>query len=480
MATTSALGGGKVRRPHGKRGSETEPVSLRVLEIAGTGIVLAVLLIASIGDWSEVADRWMELLPWLVVIALADLLPVPIWGSVELMMSFPVLLSAALVFPPYVAGGLSFVATVDARVFRGQIGPLRDLFNRSNVAASVMTASWIFHQFDVSVLDWPEVLPAVFVALVADVLVNFTLVILGTHLLTGVDAWELLRNVYGGSHPEVFLGGYACFGLVAILMATTYATAGTAGLIAFAVPLLLARQMFLHWKRLGEANNAIERKDRALSIVASRVADERRDERLALAAGIHDEVLPPLYKVHLMGQVVKHDFASGRLLDLEADVPDLLQAVDSADTALRDLVHDLRNSRIGPGGLLETLKLAVRDAESQTNARVDLQAEPIRGSALTHLLVYQLVKEALTNAIKHSRARVIKVVLREDDQAIRLSVDDDGCGFDLRSVDQATHFGLQIMRERTEIAGGEMAVDSRPGEGTHVVVRLPIDDMQDD
>ena len=84
-----------------------------------------------------------------------------------------------------------------------------------------------------------------------------------------------------------------------------------------------------------------------------------------------------------MGQVVKHDFASGRLLDLEADVPDLLQAVDSADTALRDLVHDLRNSRIGPGGLLETLKLAVRDAESQTNARVDLQAEPIRGSALT-------------------------------------------------------------------------------------------------
>ncbi|HEX5902254.1 MAG TPA: ATP-binding protein [Actinomycetota bacterium] len=480
MATTSALGGGKVRRPHGKRGSETEPVSLRVLEIAGTGIVLAVLLIASIGDWSEVADRWMELLPWLVVIALADLLPVPIWGSVELMMSFPVLLSAALVFPPYVAGGLSFVATVDARVFRGQIGPLRDLFNRSNVAASVMTASWIFHQFDVSVLDWPEVLPAVFVALVADVLVNFTLVILGTHLLTGVDAWELLRNVYGGSHPEVFLGGYACFGLVAILMATTYATAGTAGLIAFAVPLLLARQMFLHWKRLGEANNAIERKDRALSIVASRVADERRDERLALAAGIHDEVLPPLYKVHLMGQVVKHDFASGRLLDLEADVPDLLQAVDSADTALRDLVHDLRNSRIGPGGLLETLKLAVRDAESQTNARVDLQAEPIRGSALTHLLVYQLVKEALANAIKHSRARVIKVVLREDDQAIRLSVDDDGCGFDLRSVDQATHFGLQIMRERTEIAGGEMAVDSRPGEGTHVVVRLPIDDMQDD
>jgi signal transduction histidine kinase len=479
VATTSAVGGGNIRRPR-RPSSESEPVSLRILEVAGTAIFLVVLVAASIGDWSGVTDRWLELLPWLAVIAMADLLPVPIWGSVELMMSFPVLLSAALVFPPHVAGALSFIGTVDARVFKGEISPLRDLFNRSNVAASVMTASWIFHQFDVSVLDWPEVLPAVFVALVADVLVNFTLVILGTHLLTGMDAWELLRNVYGRSHPEVFLGGYACFGLVAILMATTYATAGTAGLIAFAIPLLLARQMFLHWRRLGEANTAIARKDRALSVVMSRVADERRDERLALAAGIHDEVLPPLYKVHLLGQVVKHDFASGRLLDLETDVPELLRAVDSADTALRDLVSDLRNSRIGPGGLLETLRLAVQDVESQTNARVDLQAEPIGGSAQTHLLVYQLASEALSNAIKHSGARVITLKLSQDDKTIQLSIDDDGCGFDIRQVDHAAHFGLQIMRERTELVGGQMAIDSLPGEGTHVVVRLPVDDMQDD
>jgi signal transduction histidine kinase len=343
-----------------------------------------------------------------------------------------------------------------------------------------MTGSWIFHKFDVSVLDWPEVLPAIFVALVADVLVNFTFVILGTHLLTGMDASELIRNVYGGSHPEVFLGGYTCFGLVAILMATTYETAGTAGLIAFAIPLLLARQMFLHWKRLGEANSAIVRKDRALSIVSSRVADERRDERLALASGIHDEVLPPLYKVHLMGQVVKHDFASGRLLDLEADVPDLLQAVDSADIALRELIQDLRNSSVGPSGLVETLRMAVRDAESQTSAKVTLHADAIGGSASKHLLVYQLIREALANAIRHSGAREIKVGLKGDEQAIRLTVDDDGCGFDLRLVDQATHFGLQIMRERTDLAGGQMAVDSRPGEGTHIVVRLPVGDMQDD
>jgi signal transduction histidine kinase len=181
-----------------------------------------------------------------------------------------------------------------------------------------------------------------------------------------------------------------------------------------------------------------------------------------------------------MGQVVQHDFASGRLLDLETDMPDLLKAVDSADTALRDLVHNLRHSRIGPGGLLETLRLVARDAESQTNARIDLRAEPVGGDAETHLLVYQLAREALANAIKHSRARVVTLRLRQDGDAIRLSIDDDGCGFDPRLVDQVTHFGLQMMRERTELAGGEMAVDSGPGEGTRVVVRLPVDDMLDD
>ena len=348
------------------------------------------------------------------------------------------------------------------------------------MAASVMTASWIFHQFDVSVLDWPHVLPAALVSLVADVLVNFTFVILGTHLLTGIDALALLKNVYGGSHPEVFLSGYACFGLVAVLMATVYATAGTAGLVAFAIPLLLARQMFAHWKRLGEANSVIARKDKALSVVASRIADERRDERLALAAGIHDEVLPPLYKVHLLGQVVKHDFSSGRLLDLESDVPDLLQAVDSADSALRDMIHDLRNSRIGPSGLLETLKLVAQAIESEAKVRINLHAEPIGGSALTHLFVYQLVREALANAVRHSGARLITVRLKQDEGTIRLVVADDGCGFDPAQVDHATHFGLQIMRERANLAGGEIVVDSRPGEGTRVVAKLPVDGMQDD
>ena len=472
MSAMSAVGAGGVRR----RGGRREPTRLRALEAVVSSVVVAGLAWQVAGNWGDFEASLSELLPWLVVVVVADLLPVPIWGSVELMMSFPVLLASALVFPPYVAASLSFVGTLDLREFRGEISPLRDLYNRSNVTASVFAASWIFHRFGASVLDWPEVLPLTFVALVADMVVNFSLVILGAQLLTGLSAKRLWTNVYGGSRPDVFLGGYACFGLLAVLMATVYSAAGNAGLIAFAIPLLISRQMFIHWKRLGEANRSIAEKERALTAVSSRIADERRDERLALAAGIHDEVLPPLYKVHLMGQVVKHDLASGRLLDLESDVPDLIHAVESADSSLRDMVRGLRRSTIGTAGLGETIGLLVSEVEATTRARVETVLRPVGGTPLIQLLVYQLAREALSNAARHANATTIVLVLDEDDDSIRLRVTDDGQGFSMLGVDSTSHFGLQLMRERVELAGGVLLVDSHPGEGTTVLARLPIDE----
>jgi signal transduction histidine kinase len=330
--------------------------------------------------------------------------------------------------------------------------------------------------FGSGVLEWPHVIGATLVALVADMLVNFTLVIAGTHLLTGLSPARLMKNVYGGSHPEVFLGGYACFGLLALLMATVYVVAGNAGLIAFAIPLLLARQMFVHWKRLGEANLALLHKDRALSADANKIVEERREERLALAAEIHDEVLPPLYKIHLMGQVVKNDFASGRLLDLEADVPDLVQAVETADATLRDMVRDLRQSTIGPGGLVETLRLLAEQIEASAEIRIETDLKPVGGSPLTHLLAYHLAREALVNAARHSGASKIVVALDQDEDSIRLRVSDDGEGFNPLTVDTSSHFGLQLMRERSELAGGSLVVSSGLGEGTLVLARLPIEE----
>jgi signal transduction histidine kinase len=452
-----------------------DPPALRVLEVAGVALVVGILTWALMKQGAEVASLFPGLAAWACVVVAADLMPVPIWRSVQLTISFPVLLAAAFVYPPHLAGVLSFVASVDAREFRREIPLMRGLLNRSNVALSVMAASALFHAIGGDLKKWPDVLISATPALAADFGINVSLVLLGSHLLTRMPFRDLLHNWLGGAELKPFLIAYTCFGLLALLMATVFQVAGGWGLISFAIPLLLARQTFLHWKRLGQAHEEIESRKQVLSVVTHRMVDERREERMTIAAGIHDDVLPPLFKVHLLGEVIRRDLAAGRLLDLEADVPDLLRAVETADAALRDLIHDLRQSTLGSGGLLETLRMLADEAESSTTVRVVTDLHAVGGSPLTHLLIYQVAREAVTNALKHSGAATIHITLLQEDGAVRLRVSDDGCGFDPRALPRSKHFGMELMRERVELAGGALAIDSSPGIGTSIVVRLPAD-----
>jgi signal transduction histidine kinase len=443
------------------------------LAVGASVILVLGVLLAS--DWTEFRSSISTVLPWLVVVAVADLMPVPIWGSVEMMMSFPVLLAAAFAFPPHVAGLLSFVGTVDARELRHEISASRTLFNRSNVTLSVMAASWVYHAMGGDVLDWPRVLPISTVSLTVDLLINASLLVAGSRLVMGLSTHDLIQKVYGGAHPIAFVVAYACFGLLAVVLGTIHAAVGAWGLVAFAIPLLLARQMFVHWKGLAVAELRLHEQRQLLTQVSSRIADERREERLAVAAGIHDEVLPPIYKVHLMGQVLRQDLASGRLLDLEADIPDLLRATEAASGALRDLVGDLRKSTLGPGGLVQTLQLLTRKLREESNIAIELEASELPGSALTHLLLYQVAREALTNTVRHSQAKSARVVLEEVDDGLRMTVEDDGQGFDPIAVDDQRHFGMQLMRERVELAGGIFFVEAAPANGTRIIVKVPVD-----
>lgn len=471
-ATTSTAPAGGRSRPDRPQ-SRSDPPALSVLEFAlATGVAGLLSWMITV-HWSSFRLDFVDLLPWLLVVAVADLMPVPIWGSVELMMSFPVLLASAFVFQPHMAGLLSFVGTLDAREFRHEISAGRALLNRSNVALSVMTASWVFHAMGGDVLRWPAVLPAALAALMVDSAINGSLVVLGTRLLTGLAPARLVQAAFGGSQPIAFIGGYVCFGLLAVVLATVYEAADAWGLLAFAVPLVLARQMFVHWRNIATIGHQLTESRQLLTHVSNRIVDERRDERLAVAAGIHDEVLPPLYKVHLMGQVLRQDLASGRLLDLEVDLPDLLQATEAASGALRDIVGDLRNATLGPGGLVQTLEVLKSELTAGTSMRIELQATRVPGTPLTHLLLYHVAREALTNAVRHSEADEVKVSLQDTGDGVRLVVEDNGRGFEVSLVDGSRHFGLQLMRERIELAGGTFSVEASPTHGTRVVAEVP-------
>jgi len=79
------------------------------------------------------------------------------------------------------------------------------------------------------------------------------------------------------------------------------------------------------------------------------------------------------------------------------------------------------------------------------------------------------------NVVRHSDARSALLILEDDVDAIRLIVEDDGKGFEPTLVDGSKHFGLQLMRERVELAGGVFVLEASSRSGTRMIVRVPID-----
>jgi signal transduction histidine kinase len=235
--------------------------------------------------------------------------------------------------------------------------------------------------------------------------------------------------------------------------------------------------VFLQDKDLEEADARIESKDRALVEAAGHALDERRDERMAVAGELHDEVLPPLFKVHLMGQVLRQDLNSGRLLDLDEDIPELLAATEAAQDAIRCVVRDLRRSSLGPGGLNSTIELLAQQLESSGGPKFRLALADVGGSSVVQLIAYQVAREAMNNAARHAKATEISVDLDRSGEVIRLRIEDNGVGFIAEGVDREAHFGLQLLRERIESVGGTLYVDSELGHGTQVVALLPSDIM---
>ena len=202
------------------------------------------------------------------------------------------------------------------------------------------------------------------------------------------------------------------------------------------------------------------------------LSEMRRVERRRIARDLHDIVLQDLsgalQSLRLMHLRAK---GSGTWLDLGEE----LEALGRASSGLRSAIYDLRREKDRP--FLESVEWLVELSQRATPEReIRLVAEErsagvIPGRASVELL--RILQEALANVRRHSAARSVEVRLWTDDEAVLLEVADDGRGFDPGTA--SAGIGLSAMRERVEELGGEIEVSSRPGEGTKVAVRVPLE-----
>jgi signal transduction histidine kinase len=308
--------------------------------------------------------------------------------------------------------------------------------------------------------------------LFADSLVNYSIVALFATLSMGRPFFTVIRTMRFGS-PSTFVPTYVAFGFLGVLIAEMYLRLGFVAIVGFLAPVFIVRQMFLYGHRLESVTRALASRNNALRRVDERIAEERRDERSRIAAALHDDVLQSLYGVTLRAQVIKEDLRTGRLLDLDADLPDLLHAGETAVEGLRDVIRDLRRSTIGHAGLIDTLTLLIEHLQGESGIRFVPSLDiGCRADADVELGIYQIAREALTNAVRHSQADSIQVSLKQDESDIVLVVEDDGTGFSPASQHDERHFGLELMKERARVLGGVVELRSSLGFGTIVTARL--------
>jgi signal transduction histidine kinase len=213
----------------------------------------------------------------------------------------------------------------------------------------------------------------------------------------------------------------------------------------------------------------------AQSVAADRLRREiqaSEEARARWARELHDETLQGLVGLRML-------LASARRSNspeyADGVVSDALEQTRREILNLRSLISELRPAALDELGLDAAIATLSERSAAQAGIEVETQIELRNGGTArlardTETTVYRLVQEALSNAARHSGGSVVRVEVAENDDAIVVCVADNGHGFDPAAT--AGGFGLRGMRERVELAGGWMTIDSSP-DGCAVRARLP-------
>jgi nitrate/nitrite-specific signal transduction histidine kinase len=202
------------------------------------------------------------------------------------------------------------------------------------------------------------------------------------------------------------------------------------------------------------------------------------EERARLAREIHDDVTQTLGALQLRMSLLDDLLSQDEVAQVRATLPELQDMVSDAYSGLRASIFDLRAMAFPAAAFLPALQDYLTDYRLHYKLDVALEADDDVAAMLdgnTGVQVIRIIQEALTNARRHARANRAWVRIHRQDDDLCVSVEDDGRGFDPSDppLDGQLHFGLQVMGERAKKVGGRLIVDSRPGGGTRVVLRLP-------
>jgi signal transduction histidine kinase len=251
-----------------------------------------------------------------------------------------------------------------------------------------------------------------------------------------------------------------------------------ADLVAMAMHRIEIEKTLREWNatlesRVAQRTAELERRTRQLQKLTVELSRAQDREHRRVAAILHEDLQQQMagakFQVNLLGSQVRDD-PSQQVTAVAID-----RILKSAIGMSRRLSHELSPSLFFGNDLAEALEwLAEHAGATQAlTVRVEVLGErTLQSDALTAFL-FRAVGELLRNVGRHAGVREAAVRVRRVGRYIGLTVSDRGCGFDPHELDEAAGFGLLGIRERIELLGGRVRIDSAEGRGTRVLIIVP-------
>ncbi len=240
-------------------------------------------------------------------------------------------------------------------------------------------------------------------------------------------------------------------------------------------------------KQLANALNSmvIKLEDRNLKLraLSERAINAQEEERRRIARGLHDDTAQAMSILIIYLERLEQNIPDDRETTRER-LASARKLATQTLTDLRQTIHGLRPSILDDLGLIAAVRWYARSNLESNGIRVefDVPDDPIPLSTGLETTLFRIAQEAINNVVRHAKAESAEISLKYNNGCVCLWVSDHGRGFDVaQTSDRALELrrlGLLGIEERAELVGGDVNVDSSPGEGTRIRVCVPLSDME--
>ena len=213
-------------------------------------------------------------------------------------------------------------------------------------------------------------------------------------------------------------------------------------------------------------------------LISQRIALTREEEKKRLSTALHDAIGVMVVSLSSSLVIAQEEIKHGGKSSAAAELNRAMGLLKEVAAIMKQICVDIRPPVLEIAGLSGALSELISRLKRRSKISIvsKINLPDAVGSLGSHLdmVVYRLVHEALFNAIKYSKAKNIKLNVKQDCDNVTLTISDDGCGFNMTKVKSKKEcFGLKIMREEAQGVGGDILIDSELGRGTVIKAKFP-------